>query len=484
MRALFARALAALVLVALGSPAAAGARGSLLTGFTDIAAYQGSEATRQIALQHTVDARASLVRYSVTWAEIEPQRPPDRATARDPGWLGYRWDHVDAIVRDIAAAGLRPVPTFLVAPRWAEGPNRPRISARAPRGTWRPSPEAFGDFIYAMARRYSGQYPDPQRPGATLPRIRYWQSWNEPDLSTFLSPQWRRHGRGYLPVSPLVYKRLLNSFYNAVKAVDPSNFVVSGGTAPYGDYPAGGPRIPPAAFTRALLCVTGRRHPRPLKRCSGGPAKFDALAQHPYAFGSPGRHAINPDDIVTPDFDKLTRPLHVAQRAGYVLPAGHKQLWATELSYDSDPPDPHALPLQQHARWLEGALYVLWRQGVSVAAWYQLRDSPRGPGYRYSSQSGIYFAGATVAQDRPKPAFTAFRFPFTAYRVRGVARLWGLAPGAGTVSVESRRGRRWTVVKRLRAGSNRLFLGRLRARPGALLRAAFGAERSLTWKVF
>jgi hypothetical protein len=466
-------------------PSAAGARpASLRTGFSDRDAYQvKGGAERATAFAHTRDARASIVRLLLDWSAIAPTRPPTREAARSPAWPGYDWTGVDSVVRDATAAGLDVLLSFTGAPGWAEGAGRPPVSASAPAGTWRPMPAPYRDFAEAAARRYSGAYADPASPGGPLPRVRYWQGWNEPNLTNFLTPQWRRRGGRFLPSSPATYRGLINAFYLGVKAVDASNYVVSAGTAPFGDPTPGRRRMPPALFTREFLCVRGASSPRPV-RCPGGPARFDALAHHPYPIGPPRRHAVNPDDVVIPDLRRLTRPLSVALRAGNVAPRRPKGLWATEISWDSRPPDPDGIPARLHARYLAGALNVLWSQGVDVVAWWQLRDSAKGRGFQYSLQSGIYQRGATVAEDRPKPAFQAFRFPFTAYRKAGVARLWGLAPSAGPVLIERRGHGGWDAVARLNAREDRLFLGRLKARHGTLLRARQGKETSRTWEVF
>ena len=85
--------------------------------------------------------------------------------------------------------------------------------------------------------------------------------------------------------------------------------------------------------------------------------------------------------------------------------------------------------------------------------------------------------------DRRKPAFYTFRFPFTAYRKRGVAQIWGLAPRRGRVSIQIRRGGRWRRYKRLRTHPGRLFFIARRVRRGKLLRARQGQDVSLTWRV-
>lgn len=464
--------------------AAAAELPGLITGFSDPNALQRAPEQRPATLAHIRQARGSIVRLMIDWNDVAPTRPPTEADARNPDWPGYRWEATDAMVRDIAGQGLRPLMAFLVAPAWAEGPNRPPVtpfSGSAPAGSWRPDPVAYRSFAEAVARRYSGRQADPLAPGRTLPRVKDWQAWNEPNLTNYLAPQWRRQGGRLVPESPTRYKALLNAFYDGVKAVDPSNYVVSAGTAPFGDPNPGDARMPPAFFNRAFLCVSGRARPRAV-RCAQ-PAKFDALAHHPYPIGPPGREAINPDDVVVPDLAKLTRPLKVAVEAGTVRPKRPKQLWATEMSWDSEP-DPNGLPVAIQARWLQGAFYTLWRQGVSVVAWWQVRDDARRGGYDRTLQSGVFFRGETAEQDRPKPSFDGFRFPLTAYRSsKRAAVVWGIAPARGNVAIQRREGSAWRTIATLRAGSTRTFTRRMPLASGTTVRAVQGAETSLPWAV-
>ena len=212
-RALVAAAIAG-VLLGAASPAHALSK-TFQTGLNDDAAFRDPvPAQRTLALQRARDGGATLIRSFATWATVSPTKPPSSAVARDPGWSGYHWSGVDGFVRGVTAQGLRPLVGVAGSPAWAEGANRP---AQAPLGTYRPSPSAFRDFAEAIARRYSGTYPDPERPGSTLPRVRYWQAWNEPNLPFYITPQWRKVGSKTRAESPRIYRGLLNSFYAGVE---------------------------------------------------------------------------------------------------------------------------------------------------------------------------------------------------------------------------------------------------------------------------
>ena len=262
------------VLLGLGAPAGEARALGLTLGFSSDPALTGSTpAATGLWIPRAVQEGATMVRVNVTWSEVAPIDRPSSFNPADPASPGYDWSAVDASVRNLTSQGLQVVLTILSAPAWAEGPGAP---SDVEPGTWWPDPTQFANFATAAALRYDGRFPDPLHPGAFLPRVRYWQPWNEPNLAIYLSPQWTRVGRGWAPASPTIYRQLLNAFYRAVKRVSPSNFVVTAGTAPYGD-PPGGQRMPPVEFDRDLFCLRDDADLTPVS-CPGPAASGRALA--------------------------------------------------------------------------------------------------------------------------------------------------------------------------------------------------------------
>lgn len=474
--------LAGIVALATGLVAALPASASAMRlGFTDEGTLRlTSPAAAGTGLGNARAAGGSIWRFQLSWRTVAPTRPPNSEAASDPAWPGYNWTSTDEYVRRISASGLQPLPFVFGAPGWAEGAGRPEVSRTVPAGVWRPNATAYRAFAAALAKRYSGTYPDALNPGQALPAITTWQAWNEPNLSVDIAPQWVRRDDRWRAESPRIYRGLLNAFYKGIKSTNPRATVVTAGTAPYGDLKPGDPRIPPVRFWRELLCVSNTKVPK-ARTCPT--VLFDAIAHHPYPIGPPRRTARNDDDAVVPDVRKITRLLPAATRRGTVRPRRSKPLWISEISWDSRP-DPDGLSLAQQATYLQGALYVLYRQGADVVTWFNLRDQAPTPSYAATYQSGIFLRGSTPAEDVAKPSHTAFRFPFTAYRTRGVARLWGMAPAAGPVTIQARQNGRWVTAARLRARSNRVFTGRLRVGPGTSLRAVWNTDTSLVWRTF
>ena len=414
------------------------ARG-LALGFLD-GVFAADAPERGPWLARAADSGSDILRIDIGWVAPNIAARPAGFDARNPADPAYSFARADAAIVDATARGLRVLASFTGAPAWAEGAGRP---ADASGGSWKPDPRALEDYGAALARRYSGSFPDPARPGRTLPRVDAFQVWNEPNLDKYLSPQWSG-GRTFAPAH---YRRMLSAFYRGVKSVRAAALVVSGGTAPFGDQGAGGQRIMPARFVRELLCL--REVKRRLRATScPAPARFDVLAHHPYSVGFPRRRALNDDDVSIPDLGKLTRLLRYAERSGRALPRKRHRLWVTEVSYDSSPPDPQGVPAARHARNVAEAFFLLWRQGVDTITWFQIRDQLPHPSYAATNQSGVYFADG-----RPKLAQRTFAFPLVAERAgRGALRVWGRAPVAGLVRIERRAGRRW-VRRAQRAGA-------------------------------
>jgi hypothetical protein len=442
--------------VILASPSALAARG-LETGFAEGAYQSADAAARDAAFEQTVGAGAGIIRVNVLWSAVTSGHP---ANPRDPADPAYDFSGVDNAVKGAAGRGLDVMITVYSAPAYAEGPNRP---ASAPPGTWKPDPGALADFATAVATRYSGSF-------LGLPRVRYFQAWNEPNLSVYLTPQYE----GGAASSPGHYRQMLNAFFAAVKAVHSDNQVVTAGTAPYGD-PPGGDRVRPLVFWRDVLCLRGRKLED--AKCPTK-ASFDILAHHPInTSGGPRRSAVNPDDASTPDFVNVARTLRAAERQKNVGTKGSHPLWATELWWDSDPPDTaEGVPIQKHARYLEEALYILWKQGADVVINLQLRDSPVGGSAR-ADASGVLFADGSQ-----KPAFTAFRFPFVTDR-RSKSKLiaWCKSPQAGKLAIQRKRGNGWTTEATVNVRAGEVLEKTLRLRGSQKLRAVVSGEQSLVW---
>jgi hypothetical protein len=462
-----ARVLAAATVVAsvcASLPPSASASTPLTRGFADDVWFGGGTPW----VTRTIATGAKVVLIEADWSGLEPQRPAGGLTS-DPGSPAFNFAQTDTIARTFAGTGISVAFLVTDAPRWAESDGGPKGLEAA--GAWKPDAKAFGRLASALARRYSGTYPDPQNPGQALPRVRYFQAWAEPNLSVHLAPQWKKRGRTFVPAGPALYRGLLNAFYAGVKAVHRSNVVVTAGFAPYGDQP-GGPRMPPATFVRELTCLRGERLAK--ERCPN-PARFDVLAMDPYEVGPPTQKAFNRDDVSAPDLGKLTRILRRAVQLRTVRPAVRKQLWVTEFSYDSNPPNPTAISTATQARWLEESFYEFWTEGASAVVWYLVRDQV-GP------FATAYFSGVYFRDGEPKPSFEAYRFPFVVMPGRGGREtVWGIAPRTGLLSVQLAHGHGWRTLFRVHARAGGVFVKHISGRVVGDFRASVAGETSLVW---
>jgi hypothetical protein len=414
---------------------------------------------------------ATLARLAIDWSVVAPEgaERPEGFAADRPDEPLYRWAGVDRQVRDAVAAGLSPILSISGAPLWAQ--RRPE-HRRPQDGPYRPSYRALAEFALAAARRYSGTFAD-------LPRVRYWQVWNEPNFSFYLTPQ-TVAGR---IVSAGWYRAMVNAMADAVHGVRRDNVVIAGGLAPYGATTETLEGISPMLFMRTLLCMSAG--PKPRRTCPNR-ITFDVWSHHPYTSGGPRHASSRQDDVSLGDMPEMNALLRAAERAGVIRSPRRVGFWVTEFSWDTRPPDPKGLPLKLHARWVSEALYRLWRSGVSVVTWYGIRDQPVDAS---PNQSGLFNRGpGGIDTDTPKPSLQAFRFPFVAFRnARGRVSMWGRTPDRrrATVVVEREVPGGWRVVARLRTTRTGMFTGTLpRSGRNWSLRARIGrGERSLPFSL-
>ena len=434
-----------------------------------------SDATQNRWLQRAVTEGAGVVRVDVHWASIAPSNPLPGWVASNTSSPGYEWAALDKIVRAIASHGLMPLLMLYMAPGWAEGGS---IPAGTNPGTWEPDPTRYAAFATATASRYSGYYPDSVRPGHYLPRVRLWQAWNQPNQAYYLGPQRTADGQ---PNSPNLYRPLLDAFYTAVKAVNPTNFVISAGTAAYGNAPNVSPpsaqAMRPLIFYRSLFCVNRALRSTPCP----GPVYLDAIDHHPYQVLPPQNGAQHPDDVAVPDVWKVTRLLNAGIRAGHVLPDTHKQVWVEEFSWDTSPPSANQIAVSPalQACNIELSDYLLWRQGVSTVMFLQLRDwtanTPRTAPYRWG---GMYYTSGA-----PKPSATAFRFPLVAQRTDvSTVNVWGRSPASGLLVIRHRTlSGDWSTLSSQRVLAKHVFQTNVRFRGPVYVAASVAGQSSLPW---
>jgi len=453
-------AMAALAILA-ALPAAASAR-PMSTGISGLYNF-GPDAMNQV---HT--AGVGFLRVVIPWRAVAPRNKPDSWNPSDPSDPAYDWRETDERISKAAAAGFVPFALVTEAPAWAER-CKPETLASA----CNPDPDAFADFAHAAAARYNGTF-------RNLPKVQYWQPINEPNLSFFFNPQYGENGK---PVSPALYRLLLNRFSAAVKSVDPANLIVGGGLGPIAVKPY---TIGPMQFTRELLCMEGVKKPKKAKGTCEGGVHFDIFDIHPYTTGGPN-HKGHGNDVQMGDLGKLQSLLKAAKRAGRIVSSKKTvPLWITEFSWDTKPSDPGGLPMKIASRWVPEALYRAWQAGVSAFFWYSLYDDPPTPSYKTTIQSGLYFTGPTVAENTPKEILFAFRFPFVAYPEERGLSFWGrtFSGRPGKVLVQTFDKGKWHKVATVRAKAGGIFKGLLKGnaygadKKGAV-RAVFAGEESL-----
>lgn len=421
------------------------------------------------AMEQVRNTGSTLALTPLRWNVIAPQQQPAQWNPEDPADTNYDWRFADAWISNAVHAGLTPVVQIRSAPHWA---NRCTPSSDYD-AVCNPDPAALAAFTRAAVRRYSGHF-------GGLPNVQYWQGLNEPNLSLFFQPQYE----GKALVSPDLYRKLLNAFYAAVKAIDPGDQVIAAGLGPIA---VPGYTVGPMEFTRRLLCMSGAKQPKPTAGdCEGG-VNFDIFDIHPYTSGSPA-HTGGPNDVQMGDLHKLQTLLLAADRAGRIknTAPGRTPLWIMEFSYDSKPPDPGGLAMKIASQWIPEALHAAWSAGVENFLWYSLADDPPQPNLPFSAtlQSGLYFWDANLAQQQPKPLMYAYRFPFTAIRKGGGLEFWGRTPssGAGKIVLEAEKKGGWRKLKAVRANSVGIFQGRLGTSYGSdkkgAVRARFGQQTS------
>jgi hypothetical protein len=455
---------AAAVAAALAIPAGAASVASHPLTMAMIAPPQIDGPEADIAFARIRKAGIASIDTWISWARSAPRQEPANWNPENPTDPNYDWSQVDSSIKAIVAAGLQPMVGVGDAPVWA------RLAPSVPQSP--PEASTYGHFMRAAAERYSGKYPG-------LPRVRYWQIWNEPNLGLYFWPQFDATGKF---TSPDVYRDMLNAGAKSIHAVHRDNVVVAGETSPFRD-PT--PEVlaldedwGPLKFMRRLLCVDDRGRPT----CENT-AEFDVWSTHPYTSGGPTHHAVLPYDVSIADLPEMRATLQSALRTGHVKTTVPVRFWVTEFSWDSNPPDLCAVPMPLLVRWVPEAFYRIWANGIDLIGWFQLMDNPVTTDY---FQSGLFFRGATFAQAKPKAFLQAFRFPFVALRRGKGVYVWAHMPlgKPGRVVVQQTFKGGWNRVASLRADRYGIVQAVLKVKQLGKFRATLGSgEKSLSFSM-
>ena len=358
---------------------------------------------------------ADIVKIQLRWSQVAPDGTsrPAGFNARDPG--SYNWGAVDAFVREAAARGLQP---FLsvggTAPRWASH------GTRSHPGTRRPSAREFEDFVFAAGQHFSGN--------GGVPRVTLWSIWNEPDLSSWLSPQ---RGRRGVPLSPTLYRRLYLASQKGLRdSGHGHDTLLLGELQPLGG--SSGKRVAPLEFLRAFFCLNRHYHQirgrtARLMGCHRiGLIPTSGLAYHPYTpRRGPSAHTRQRDDASIGELGRLRRVLDALARR-HKLPR-RLPIWITEYGFQTKPPDPFQFPLRRVPGFMDRSEWIAFRNPRvrSYSQYTLVDDRPTGGNIfrRWSNfQQGLRFANG-----RPKPGvYSAYRMPaFVRLRGRSHVEVFG-----------------------------------------------------------
>jgi hypothetical protein len=281
-------------------------------------------------------------------------------------------------------------------PKWASRSGRSNLKY--------PKPALYREWLYALGRRYSGSF---EVNGRNLPNVGRWAIWNEPNLHTFLKPQFK-NGR---PYSPELYRQLFLAAQAGLQASGSGGDQILMGETATSSGPVG---LNPIPFLRGVMCVNKRF--QPVGDCE--PIDADGWSHHPYGYNfAPHEIPDNPGMISMRRITKLTRALGRVARAGGT--ERRLDLFITEYGILSEPKS-FGVSLNQQAGYLAISEYLSWLDPhIASYGQYLLRDDP-------DVYESAFTTGLRLATGRKKPSYRSFQVTLLPKREgRRSLLLWG-----------------------------------------------------------
>lgn len=304
----------------------------------------------------TIPARLDLIeatgvtttRVDLFWNSVAPGPVPPQSP-EDPADPAYDFSRADTIMRGLADRGITPILSVYSTPPWSSGGAVDAIGG--PINRLAPEPADYGRFMAAVATRYNGSFVSPG--GDTLPEIRHYEIWNEPNLSGFLQPA-EEGAEARLDV----YADLVRAAHPAIKGANAQAQVIVG---------VGGPR--------SSTTPTGVGAIEWLRGLRERDIPLDAYSQHVYPAAAP-----TVQTEVVPSWSSIGRVLDEldAWRAEPAIP-----LYITEAGYTTAATrfrDTKVTEAQQ-AEYLTQifSLPQLRTDRIRTVVWFNLQDNADWP---------------------------------------------------------------------------------------------------------
>ena len=380
---------------------------------------------------------ANIIHALVPWAQIAPGREdvsrPAGFAADDPAaYPEENWVRFDRLVREASARGLK---VFLTptspGPAWA---------GKCTSSTDRKSCITFlnatdyGRFVAALGRRYSGSY-TPAGADTPLPRVSRWSFINEPNLGSWLAPQFEGTSKKKIATGVKIYRALAQAGLAAMRGTGHGgDELLLAETAPVGGSAStlAKGKNPPRAFLRGLFCIDSRG--RRIKDKTLGCDKFSPFAitgisHHPYTSGAAASPyaRIGADDITFTSMSRLTGLLSQAAKARSIPKGAASRIVISEFGYQTKPPDNNGVSWSKQAEYLNEADYLAYRTPqVRAVAQFELYDAEDVVSFNTGLVTCRQSCGA-----RSKPALDAYKLPlYVVASGRSKMRIFGWARGA------------------------------------------------------
>ena len=260
----------------------------------------------------------------------------------EPSQGNFNWSTLDQIMASVRQVGLTADLIIDGCPPWAAAAGATGQFAQPA------SPAQFGAWAAAVAARYGSMGADD------------FEIWNEPNNSAFWSPA----------PNPAAYTADLIAAYAAIKAVDSSALVLTGGLAPAAD----------TSNSYDIVTFFADMY------ADGAQGSFNAVGDHPYTFpadpGTDSQGAWGEMDQTSPSLRSLMTAHGDAAKKIWITEFGAPTGTVTEAQQATELTE--AITAAKNTSWI-GAFYI----------------------YTWSDQFGGDSFGLLDSSGNPKPAYTA-----------------------------------------------------------------------------